>query len=153
MNLPKKDIQIITELRKNARESITAMAKRTGIPISTIFDRMKQHQGSIIMKHTCLLNFGELGYAARAKVTLKVDRGAREGLKNYLKTHPNVNSLYKINSGYDFMFELIFANIKDLEEFMECLEEKYPIAERNVYYVIDDIKREEFMTGDDMITK
>ncbi len=153
MNIPKKDIQIITELRKNARESITAMAKKTGIPISTIFDRMKAHQGSIILKHTCLLNFGELGYAARAKVTIKVDREVREDLKNYLRLHPNVNSLYKINSGYDFMFELIFASIRDLEGFMECLEEKYPIADKNIHYIIDDIKREEFMADDHIITQ
>jgi len=139
-------MMIIKQLRNNARESLTTMARKTGIPISTIFDRMKQHYGSIITKHTCLLDFNELGYAARAKVTVKVERDVRQDLMNYLNKHPNVNSLYKINSGYDFMFELIFMNIKELEEFMENLEETYPITDQNVYYVIDDIKREEFLT-------
>ena len=145
MKIPQKDMMIITQLRKNARESLTTMARKTGIPISTIFDKMKLHNGRIIRKHTCLLNFDELGYATRAKVTVKVDRDSREELMSYLNSHSNVNSLYKINSGYDFMFELIFKNIKELEEFMENLEENYAITDRNVYYVIDDIKREEFM--------
>jgi hypothetical protein len=43
------------------------------------------------------------------------------------------------------MIEGIFKHIKDLEDFMEILEEKFPIKSKQVFYIIDDIKREEFM--------
>jgi len=144
--MKQKDIKIITELRKNARESLTRMSRTTGIPVSTIFDRIKLYHGGIITKHTCLLDFDELGYSTRAKATVKVERDQRNELMGYLKEHPNVNSLYKINSGFDFLFELVFRNIRDLEEFMEKLEENYGVTEKQVYYVVDEIKREDFMT-------
>jgi len=37
-----KDLLILSELRQNARETLTKMSKHTGIPISTIFDKIKQ---------------------------------------------------------------------------------------------------------------
>lgn len=145
MKIPHKDVRIVSALRKNARESLTTMARTTGIPVSTIFDRMKVHHGRLITKHTCLLDFNELGYPTRAKAIIKVDRKGRESIRSYLKTHPNVNSLYKINSGFDFMFELVFRNIKELEDFMEALDENHNIIEKKVYYIVDDIKREDFL--------
>ena len=74
-----------------------------------------------------------------------MEKEDKDKVMSYLYTHPSINSLYKINSGYDFMFEIICRNVKELEEFMEDLENSFRIAERNVYYVVEDIKREEFM--------
>jgi len=143
--LPKKDMLILSNLRKNARMSLTNMSKKTQIPISTIFDRLKVHEASLIKKHTSLLDFEKLGYNTRANVCIKVDKDKREEVKAYLMRHQNINSVYKINNGYDFLVEAIFKHIKDLEDFLELVEERFHITERKVYYLIEDIKREEFM--------
>ena len=148
MDLTKNEMQIITALRKNARESLTKISRKTGIPVSTIFEKIKENP--LITKSTCLLDFNQIGFNTRAKVTIKVERETREELRKYLNKHQNVNSLYKINSGYDFLIELVFRNIKDLEDFMENIRDRFKIIEDNVFYVLEDIKREDFMSDDNI---
>ena len=144
--LNKKDMQIIAHLRQDARMSLTTMSRKTTIPVSTIFDRLKVCEEGLIQKHTSLLNFAKLGFDARANITLKVGKEKREELKQFLMKNENVNSVYKINNGFDFLVEGVFKSIKDLEVFLELLEERFGVTEKSVYYIIEDIKREGFMS-------
>ena len=141
----KKDMMIISNLRKDARMNLTKMAKKTGIPVSTIFDKIRGFQNNIVTKHTTLINFDLLGYNTRSKILLKVGKEDKEVLKAYLLKNHNINSFYRINNGYDFMIEGIFKNIKEMEEFLENLEEKFTIEKKEYFYIIDDMKREAFM--------
>ena len=43
------------------------------------------------------------------------------------------------------MVEGIFRHIKDMEDFIERLEERFEIRDKRVYYIIEDIQREAFM--------
>ena len=147
----KKDLQIISNLRADSRQTLTNMSKKTNIPISTIYDRLKANEGSLIKRHTCLLDFNKLGFTTRAKVLLRVDRAAREELKEYLTKHRNINSLAKINNNYDFLFEAVFKQIKELEEFLEKLEEKFKIKSKQVFYIIEDVKRESFLSEPEVL--
>ena len=140
-----KDLKIIAHLRRNARIPLTNMSKKTRIPVSTIFDRMKMHENNIIKKHTCLLDFEKMGFHTRANINISVHKDDKDELKEFLIRNAVVNSLYKINNGYDFMIECVFKNLKDLEEFIELIESSYEIFEKQVYYIIEEIKKEEFM--------
>lgn len=142
-----KDMLVISCLRRNARESLTAMSKKTGIPVSTLFDTIRYHQGSLIRKHATIVDFEKLGYSTRANIILKVSRKDRDAMKEYLVRNSFVNCAYKINNGFDFMAEVIFRNMSELEDFMETLEENFKISDKHVYYVIDDIKKEEFLAS------
>jgi len=149
--LSKKDLVILSHLRKDSRETLTKMSKKTLIPISTLFDRMRMHENEIIKRYTAILDFTQLGYNARTKIVIKVKREDREKMEDFLLKHHNINSLYKINNGYDFMMEGIFKNMKEVEDFMEKLEIDFRIKSSQVYYIIDDIKREEFMSNPELI--
>lgn len=139
------DLKLISYLRKNARQTLTNISKKTRIPISTLYDKLKLHEGSIIIKHTTLLDFARLGFNCRANVLLRTDREHREKLGSYLKAHPLINNLYKINNGFDFLAEGIFCHVKDLEDFVDELEKNFPLEEKKTHYIIEDLKREEFM--------
>lgn len=140
----KKEQQLISHLRKDGRARLTKISRSTKIPISTLFDMLNKTDK--IFKHTCLADFSTLGYGIRATITLKVDVESRDALREHLLNHKNTNSLWKINNGYDFMTEMIFKNICELEDFIENLEKSYKIIEKNVYYIIKDIAREIFMS-------
>lgn len=142
-----KDLLILSHLRKDARMTLTNMSKATNVPISTIYDRIKMQENGLIKKHTTLIDFGKMGYNTRANVTLKVERENRDSVKDYLMKHPNTNSVYKVNNGFDFMVECVFRNVKDLEDFMEQLDQKFKVVDSKTYYIIDDIKREAFMAN------
>ncbi len=147
----KKDLVVMAYLRQNARMKLTTMSRLAKLPVSTIFDRMKYHEGGLIRGHVCLLDFSKLGFHTRANVMIRVGKKDKEGLRVYLNNNQHVNSLYKINNGYDFLVEVVLKNISDLEEFIDSMEEKFDIKSKEVYYVIDDIKREAFMSDPNVV--
>ena len=145
--MKRQDLMVLASLRQNARLSLTKMSRATKVPVSTIYDKLKQYERDLIRKHTTLIDFTKLGYNTRANLLIKVDRDQRDKVQDYLKSHKNVNSIYKINNGYDYMVELVFVHIKDMEDFMESLDSQFKILDQETYYIIDDIKREEFMSN------
>jgi DNA-binding Lrp family transcriptional regulator len=148
---PKKDLLILTELRTNSRETLTKISRRTNVPISTIFDKIKYYQGDLIKKHTILMDFSKLGFNARANIMIKVERNAREEVRNFLLNHYNVNSVFKISNGFDFLIEGIFKNVKDVEDFLDYLESKFKLEQVQTHYIIEDIKRESFMNNQELL--
>ena len=149
--MDKKDALFVAHLRKNARATLTDISRRTGIPISTLFDRLHQLEERLVLKHTSLVDFAKLGFGCRASIVLKVGRERRDDLKAYLAKHPAVNSLLKINNGFDLMVEGIFIDVKALEFMLEDLEQKFPIIEKHVYYIIEDIAREHFLADPQLV--
>lgn len=139
-----KIFQLLTCLRENSREKLTSISKKTNIPISTLFDMLKELQEGLITKSTVLLNFSQLGFDTRAQVILKVNREDRDKLRKHLQCHANVNTIYKVNSGYDFMIETVHKNIKELDGFLDKLEEDYGVEEKQIHYLVDEVKKEGF---------
>lgn len=144
--LTKTDLKLISNLRKNSRATLTYISKKTRIPITTLHNRLRHHQEDLILKHTTLIDFSKIGFLCRANIMLRTDRENRDRLGNYLKAHPAVNNLFKINNGFDFMVEGVFAHIKDMEDFLEEIETRFGLEEKKTHHIIDDIKREDFMT-------
>ena len=139
-----KQYKLLGHLRKNSREKLTTISKKTNIPISTLFDTLKEIQGSLISKSTILLNYENLGYHARAKVFLKVDKEDKERLCKRLQFSNNVNSIYKINNNWNFIVETVHKNVKELDQFLEQLRSDFKIEDKQIHYLIEDIKREGF---------
>src|SRR4030043_1268939 len=142
------DLKFLSYLRKNSRQTLTEISKKTKIPITTLYDKLRLHERSTILKHTSLIDFAKLGFNCRADILFKSGKEERDKLGSYLKAHPAINNLYKINNGYDFLAEGIFCHVKELEDFMETLEKSFPIEEKKTHYVIEDLKREEFMPAE-----
>lgn len=151
MELSGKELVLLSHFRRNARESLTKISRVTRVPVSTIYDKLKHYEMDFVKKHTTLIDFTKLGYMTRANVMLKVAMEDRNALKEYLLKHEHVNSLFKVNNGYDYLAELVFKHIKDLEDFLEQVEAKYVIANKIVFYVIEDLCREEFMAKPELI--
>ncbi|MEK6968027.1 MAG: Lrp/AsnC family transcriptional regulator [Nanoarchaeota archaeon] len=142
----KKDLMVISCLRQNARETLTQMSRRIRIPISTIYDRLKHQENNLIVKHTTLLDFAKLGFNTRVSLALKVKRESRTELEQFLSSHPSINSLYKINNGYDYLIDGVFRHMKDFQEFIEQMEENHPIIEKQIFYIVEDLRREAFLS-------
>ncbi|MBR9693382.1 Lrp/AsnC family transcriptional regulator [Candidatus Woesearchaeota archaeon] len=151
LELKTKERVLLSHFRKNARESLTAISRRTRVPVSTIFDKLKHYEQSFIRKHTTLVDFSKLGYLTRANVMLKVGIEHRSVVRDFLMKHEHVNSLFKVNNGYDFLAEMVFQHIKDLEDFLEMLEQKFDVKDKTVFYIIEDICREEFMAKPELV--
>ena len=141
------DTKILQHLRSNSRTNLTTISRKTGIPVSTIFDRIRGYEESFVHKFTVLIDFSKLGYSVRAKIFLKADPQAREKLKGYLLAHDAVNNLFRVNNGFDFAAECVFTSIREVEEFVEAIEMQFAILDKIVYHIIEDIAREKALTN------
>jgi len=143
--IEKRDLVLLAHLRKNARATLTEIGKEMNMPVSTIFERLKGPLSSYIKRHTCILDNNKLGFTSRATLILKVDKEQKKEMGQFLQKHQNVNSLYRINNGYDFLVDIIFKQMIDLEEFIELLESRYKLRHKEVYFIIDEVKQEGFL--------
>jgi DNA-binding Lrp family transcriptional regulator len=146
-----KELKILAALRQNARFPLIKISKKTGIPISTIFDKLKEQEKDLIRKHTTLIDFEGLGYSTWVNVLLNVARVHKNDLRAYLVNSSSVNSVYQINNGFDFQAECVFRNVKELDRFLERIEDQFNILDKRFYFIIDDLKREEFLTNPDLV--
>ena len=145
--ISKKDAEIISHLRNNARKKITNISRETNIPVTTIYDKLRVHNKKFVKKHTTLLDFPKIGLHAKAHISIKVDKDSRDALQKFLIEHPNVNSLSKTNFNSDFLAEVVFKDTAGVENFTENLERNYQINEIQVFNIIDELKKEAFLTN------
>ena len=143
--LTKKELLILTHLRADSRKSLAMISRETNIPISTIFDKVNKLGKSTISKYSPLLDFQKLGFGIRINFVLKANDKKKQELKDFLLTNKNVNSMLRLNNDFDFFIETVFRDMKGLEEFSESLE-KFKIKKKKEFFIIEDLKKEEFLT-------
>ncbi|MBI2129097.1 Lrp/AsnC family transcriptional regulator [Candidatus Woesearchaeota archaeon] len=143
----KKDVEILSHLRNNARKRITSIARETNIPATTIYDKVRIHEKKgLVKKSIALLDFSKLGYLTNAHFAVRAKRDSRKNLQEFLMSQPNINSLYKVDYGFDFLFEAVFKDLADAESFAEKLEENFDVEEIKKFHVIEELKKEEFLS-------
>ncbi len=143
--MKQKDMLIMSYMRQDSRAPLTSVSRKTGIPVSTIFDRLKLGAAGLIQRNTALIDFAMLGFSTRAQVLIKVGKHDKEKVQTYLSKSFQVNNLYKVNNGYDFLVECICKDMKDMEAFLDQLEQKFVIKTKEVHYVVEDLCREAFL--------
>jgi len=148
--LNNQDLKILAHLRQDSRRNLTKISKQTLVPISTIFDRLKKYQREIIKKNTILIDFKKIGYEFKVNILVKTSQDKRDELRQFVEKNLYVNSMYRINNGYDFMIEAVFKNMIQLEEFNDRLD-KIGIMSKQEFYILEDIKKEAFISQPEII--
>ena len=144
--MKKNDIKVITNLRENGRMPLTELSRRIGLPISTIHEKLKKRIAQGAVRPCVLLQFQKLGFDTRAFILLGVEPAEKEKLLAYLSKHANVNSLFRINSGWTALIEGVFRDMYALETFIETVEQLFTIRQKQVCYVLDELRREAFFS-------
>ncbi len=147
--LYRNDLAILSCLRENSREKLTLISKRIRLPVSTIFDRLSAYKE--FTRNTTLVDFSQLGFGAHVSILLKTAKAEREKVTTHLSSHPNVNSILRITNGYDYLIEGVFRTMTDVEDFIEKIEEQYTVKKKDVFYVLQDVRRETFLSNPETV--
>lgn len=143
--MKQKEREIISHLRKDARSSLAAISHDIKMPISTIYDKInKLHKNNVIKKYTALINFSDLGFHHHNKLILIVEKKQKQELLGFLKNKRCINSISEVNSGHEFIIEVLHENLKQYIEFKEELLECFNFFDLKEYQVINEIEREMF---------
>lgn len=144
--IPENDVELLARLRGGVRGRITDIAREMRLPISTVYDKMLRHRREgIIKREVMLLDFAKLGYHSVALVAIKVSGGKRKALQDHLMAHPNINSLYRVSYGHDFVAEVVVKNPAQLQDFLDDLELRFETGKPLVFSVVDEMRKESFL--------
>lgn len=140
--LTEKHFAILAALRQDARRSLAQVSRETGIASSTVFDYFSHLSEQAVLKFTTIPSFHQLGYPLHKKFLLK-SRNRQRALE-WLQQEPHVNNLYRVD-GHDAFFEAFFADMQQLEEFKERMEEALKPKRLQEFDILEVLKQESFV--------
>ncbi|MBN2111783.1 Lrp/AsnC family transcriptional regulator [Candidatus Woesearchaeota archaeon] len=143
--MKKEDKEIIKRMRKGKRLNISRIARSLNMPVSTLSDRIRRIEQKYVIKRASLLNYAMLGYFAHAKIAVKVEPEKRKEFLDFLKEQACVNSIYHINSGFDFFVEVIFRNAIDMKRWVEGAKNRFNF-DLQTFQILKIEQREAFMS-------
>lgn len=77
--IDKKDIEIISCLRKNSREKLKKIARTVGLPISTVYDRIrKMEELGVIKSYSCMIDQKRLTTRLKRRFSLRYQMNQRK---------------------------------------------------------------------------
>ena len=122
--IDEKDWKILERLEKNGRESIQTLSIETGMPPSTIHNRIKRMESSgVIEKYSVKLNEKIMGRDFTVYMLVNGSTGNYLG-ENFLEKK-EVAEVVGITGEYDLLIKMQFANIQDYNKFLTDFRQQY----------------------------
>ena len=148
--LGEKDLVVLASLRENARESLTRLSRQTGVPVSTLYDKLQAFKRHVVQRFTVLLDVRKLGFTLRTVVLVKAEPGRKDELLREVRKQIWVNMVQRVNGEYDLLVEAFFREMRDVEAFREALVTHG--AERvDVLYTVEEVLREHFFSSKELV--
>jgi DNA-binding Lrp family transcriptional regulator len=144
--LRQTDLELIKHLRTGRRNKVTEISKSMNIPVTTLYDRLDVLDERFGIHHTALVDFSKIGFKSNVHMGFKVGINDKESFQGFLETHPALNSLYRVNHGYDFLAHLVFKDIDEMKIFLDTANSRFNILSTQVFDVVDEIKKEAFLS-------
>lgn len=146
VKLDGNDKKIIEQLQKNAKQSISQIARKTQLPRDVVKYRIKKlEKNKVIRFYHAFLNPSKLGYPLYAYVTfslLNIEPEEEERFINFLKQHPKIIYVAKFSGKWDFAIGVCAKNYKDLDGITRDIRKNFSkvIKEFEVSPVIQEYK-------------
>ena len=141
------DMNILSCLRKDARQPLKQISKQVKLPISTIYDRIKKLEtNGVIESYTVMIDYKKMQYPIKTTIFLKTNNGNQKKIEDITFDSFHTNRLTKITGDdFNYMVEGIFPNMDKLSQFIDKLCEQGNLEKHKVYYTINEIKKEAFL--------
>jgi Lrp/AsnC family transcriptional regulator for asnA, asnC and gidA len=107
---------VIVELKKDAKLSEQKLARKTGIPMTTVHNRIRKlRELGVIQKFTIELDYTRLGRPIVAYVLVKVSSGAdQKEILVQISKIPGVVETAMITGDFDIIFKARIATMEEL---------------------------------------
>jgi Lrp/AsnC family transcriptional regulator for asnA, asnC and gidA len=114
------DINIIKELKKDARKSHRDIAEKLGVAEGTIYNRVNKLQEMGVIKRFMVdLDYAKLGYDLSAVIGIIVEGGFLAEIEEKIAKKPNVSALYDVTGDYDALIVAKFREREELDKFIK----------------------------------
>lgn len=119
ISIDSTDRELIEALQNNAKARLSSIAKATGIPVTTIHNRIKRlEKEGIISGYTIRLNHKKLGTKLHALIFITANRVDQEELAKTLKRVHGVKNVQILTGNYDMLLDVRVADVDALNNFV-----------------------------------
>jgi Lrp/AsnC family transcriptional regulator for asnA, asnC and gidA len=144
--LGKDDLRILCELQKNAKIGYKQLSKITGIPPSTIHDRVKRFtETGIIKGYLTLLNEEALGYTHTAIIGVETGAQLYNQVANTLIQIEEVIEVYGTTAQYDLMIKIRTNSRSHLSEALNNIRNIQGVNDINIASILEVFKEEHIL--------
>ena len=132
------DQKIIAALRKNARQSVSAIAEQVSLSRPAVSERIKrlEEQGEILGYQ--VLTSRKVDEAGPLKAYFEIKNGGYKcrPLVQFLLQYPEVQYCHGISGEVDLLVYLEFATMQRLHDILEEVDEELPVGVKIVTHVV-----------------
>ncbi|TMP39449.1 Lrp/AsnC family transcriptional regulator [Pseudoalteromonas rubra] len=115
-----QDERLLSELRKNARASISELARTLDMSRTTVQSRLqKLEQSGVIQGYSVELGRQYQASQVAAHVSIKVRQKLTAQTNNALKQINNISALYAISGEYDMIAEVEAQSLEQLSQLLD----------------------------------
>jgi len=124
--LNEKDSKILEQLKRNSKSTTQQISNATGIPVTTVHNRIRKMEGAGIIKgYGVSLDHKKLGYDILAFIMISVSyissdgkRISQEGLARSISEMPYVEEAHIVTGGVDIIAKVRVQNMDVLNDFV-----------------------------------
>ncbi len=148
MELDEKDLMILDELKNNSKQRTSGISKKTGIPITTVHNRVKKLESEgIIKNYTVNIDYEKLGKKISAYILVNVIYKLSDGSKlsqrsvaEKIKSFPRVEEVNIMAGATDMLIKVRANDVKDLNYFViEKLRELDGVDKTQTLIVLEEV--------------
>jgi|SRR5687768_1604216 DNA-binding Lrp family transcriptional regulator len=115
-----KDQELISLLQVNAREPVSALARKLGLSRTTVQDRLRRlEQSGIIAGYQLRLSEGTEQGGIRAFVTMEVEPKRTNEVSRALLKMPQVEALYSVSGKFDLIAVVRTSSAQDMDKLLD----------------------------------
>lgn len=145
--LDRKDIEILSELQKNARLTNKELAASINLSSTPTFERVKRlEKEGYIKKYTAVLDADKLNRGFVAFCYLKMKQHTFENATRIMEAVqfvPEIAECYNISGDYDFLLKIYTRDMKEYQKFLlRILGEIDCIGSLNSSFVLGEVKND-----------
>jgi len=126
MTMDSKDMKVLDELRQNSKQTTSQIGKKTGIPITTVHNRIRKlEKEGIITGYTVKVDHKKLGLNITAYILLTVNYTLPGGEKVHqgdiakkINSLPEVQEVSIVTGGTDIVLKVRTKDVDELNDFI-----------------------------------
>lgn len=140
--MDKLDLQIITELKKNARQTASDISKTIHLSVSTVIERIrKMEKNGLIESYTVITNDTAIGNDITVLMEISMEHPRFNGdFIEKVHSHPNIIACYYLTGEYDFLLKICCRSSDHLEQIHNSIKDCPGVRLTRTHYVLRTVK-------------
>jgi DNA-binding Lrp family transcriptional regulator len=143
MSIDEVDRKILGELLRDCRRSYRSIARRAGISVGTVLNRIRRlEKAGVIMGYSALLDHEKLGYQLTILAEITVSKGKLLEMEQAIGKLPNTCAVYDVTGSTDAVVLAKFRSREELSKFTKSLLSMPFVDRSNTHVVLTTVKED-----------